>query len=66
MSIVRPVVVAVLLLAFPENKIPVAIASWVLLAAFVAGIPYFQRRRLATLRARARATALPVHAAKAG
>jgi len=66
MALVNIVVVAVLLLAFPENKIPVAIASWVLLAAFVAGIPYFQRCRLATLRARGRATALPVHAAKAG
>src|SRR5437016_6371605 len=57
MALVNIVVVAVLALAFPTTKIPIAIASWVLLVIFVTGIPVVQRRRLRTLRARARAAA---------
>src|SRR5438477_796905 len=59
MALVNIVVVAVLALAFPTTKIPIAIASWVLLVIFVTGIPVVQRRRLRTLRARARAAAAP-------
>lgn len=51
------VVTATLLLAFPGNLIPVAIANWVMLGLFVLSIPFFQRRRLSSLRARLRATA---------
>ncbi len=58
MALLNILVVAVLTLAFPDTKIPVAIASWLLLIAFVAGIPFLQRRRLALLRARARSAAV--------
>src|SRR5213594_3304785 len=58
-ALVNILVVAVLALAFPNTKVPIAIASWLLVAAFVAGIPLVQRRRLATLRARARVSAAP-------
>ncbi len=45
-------VTASLLLAFPETKVPVAVANWLMLFAFMAAVPYFQRRRLASLRER--------------
>ncbi|OLD51902.1 MAG: hypothetical protein AUI58_05320 [Chloroflexi bacterium 13_1_40CM_2_70_6] len=66
LALLNILLVAVLLMAFPDTRIPVAIASWALLLGFVAGVPYVQRRRLATLRARARAGQVPAHAAKAG
>ncbi len=50
-------VTAVLLLAFPGSLLPVAIANWIMLGLFVLAIPLFQRRRLASLRARLRAAA---------
>src|SRR5467141_1409432 len=59
MALLNIVVVAVLALAFPTTKIPIAIGSWLLLVACVAGIPFVQRRRLRTLRARARAATAP-------
>jgi NADH:ubiquinone oxidoreductase subunit H len=59
MALVNIVVVAVLALAFPTSTIPIAIASWLLVAVFVGGIPFVQRRRLRILRARARASAAP-------
>ncbi|HEX9267838.1 MAG TPA: NADH-quinone oxidoreductase subunit H, partial [Candidatus Limnocylindria bacterium] len=59
MALVNIVVVATLALAFPNTLVPIAIANWSLVVVFVAGIPFFQRRRLATLRARARAAATP-------
>ena len=57
MALVNIVAVAVLALAFPTSLVPIAIANWALVVLFVAGIPFVQRRRLATLRARARASA---------
>jgi NADH:ubiquinone oxidoreductase subunit H len=57
MALVNIVAVAVLALAFPNSMVPIAIANWLLLIAFIAGIPFVQRRRLASLRARARASA---------
>ncbi len=45
-------VTATLLLAFPDQKLPVAVGNWALLAGVVAAIPYLQRRRLAALRQR--------------
>jgi NADH-quinone oxidoreductase subunit H len=63
MALVNILLVAVLALAFPNTRIPIAIASWALVLVFIAGIPFLQRRRLATLRARARASAGPVRAA---
>ena len=59
MALLNIVVIAVLALAFPTTKIPIAVASWLLLVVFVAGIPFVQRRRLRTLRARARAATAP-------
>jgi len=63
MALLNIIVVAILALAFPATKVPIAIASWLLLAAFVSGVPLVQRRRLALLRARARVAAAPVRAA---
>jgi len=50
-------VTAILLLVFPTTVVPVAIANWILLAFFVAALPYVQRRRLVALRERLRAAA---------
>ncbi len=47
-------VTAALLLAFPQSLVPVALANWVMLALFIAAIPYFQKRRLAATRRRLR------------
>jgi NADH-quinone oxidoreductase subunit H len=51
-TLTNVMVTAVLLLAFPDSLIPVAIANWLMLLGVVALVPYLQRRRLATLRAR--------------
>src|SRR5437867_2899156 len=59
MALLNIIVVAILALAFPTTKVPIAVASWLLLVVFVAGIPFGQRRRLRTLRARARAATAP-------
>jgi NADH-quinone oxidoreductase subunit H len=59
MALVNIVAVATLALAFPNSMVPIAIANWVLVFVFIAGIPFVQRRRLATLRARARAATAP-------
>ena len=63
MALLNILVVAILLLAFPDSRVPVAIASWTLLVVFIGGIPLLQRRRLEGLRARARASARPARAA---
>ena len=63
MALVNILLVAVLALAFPTTRIPIAIASWLEVIVFVAGVPYLQRRRLTALRQRARAMAGPVRAA---
>ena len=48
------------LLAFPQSHIPVAIANWLMLLGVAALVPYLQRRRLATLRARLAAQRVPL------
>src|SRR2546428_11331922 len=53
LALLNILLVAVLLMAFPDTRIPVAIASWALLLGFVAGVPYVQRRPLPTPPARA-------------
>jgi NADH-quinone oxidoreductase subunit H len=64
MALLNILVVAGLVLAFPDSMVPVAVANWILLIGFVAGIPFVQRRRLRALRARASASAAqPVRAA---
>ncbi len=45
-------VTAVLILAFPDTTLPVAVANWLMLIGFAALVPYFQKRRLAALRMR--------------
>jgi NADH-quinone oxidoreductase subunit H len=45
-------VTATLLIAYPDTVVPVAIANWLLLGAFVLGVPALQRRRLRRIRAR--------------
>jgi hypothetical protein len=45
-------VTAVLLIAFPGSKVPVAIANWVMLGAFIVGLPFLQQRRLRGIRRR--------------
>jgi NADH-quinone oxidoreductase subunit H len=47
----------VLLLAFPGNLLPVAIANWLGVIALVLGLPVMQRRRLKRFRGRTHATA---------
>jgi NADH-quinone oxidoreductase subunit H len=51
-TLVNLMVTAVLVLAFPTSKIPVAIANWILLFGFAALIPVVQRRRLRAVRHR--------------
>lgn len=60
-------VTAALVLVFPDTRIPIAIANWVMLVLVIAAVPFFQRRRLAALRRRleARRPAL-VSAERAG
>jgi NADH-quinone oxidoreductase subunit H len=45
-------VTAVLLIAFPGTIVPVAIANWAMLGAFVLGLPFLQQRRLRRIRRR--------------
>jgi len=54
---------AVLLIAFPGTLVPVAIANWILLGAFVVGLPMLQQRRLRHIRERLRARTLGAVAA---
>lgn len=56
-TIANILVTAVLLLAFPTTRVPVAVANWLMLGAFVVAIPLLQRRRLAGVCARLRAEA---------
>jgi len=57
LTLTNLVVTATLLLVFPSTLVPVAIANWILLAAFVLLLPYVQRRRLVALRERLRTAA---------
>ena len=51
-TLTNVMVTAMLLLAFPTSKVPVAIANWVMLIGVVALVPLLQRRRLAAVRHR--------------
>ncbi len=57
LTLVNLVATAVLVLAFPDTLVPVAIVNWVLLLGFLAGLPLVQGRHLRALRARANAIA---------
>jgi NADH-quinone oxidoreductase subunit H len=52
LTLLNLLVTATLLLAFPTSILPVAIANWLMLGAFVMAVPYLQKRRLRSLRAR--------------
>jgi hypothetical protein len=56
-TLVNLLVTAILVLAFPTTLVPVAIANWILLGLFAASIPFLQKRRLISLRARLAAQA---------
>jgi NADH-quinone oxidoreductase subunit H len=58
LTILNLAVTATLLMAFPENRVPVAIANWALAAAFILGLPVLQQRRLRRIRERLRARTL--------
>jgi hypothetical protein len=57
LTLTNLLVTAALLLAFPTTLVPVAISNWILLGLFALGLPYFQRRRLLSLRERLRTAA---------
>ncbi len=48
-------VTAALLIAFPDTRVPVAVANWILLGLFALGLPVLQQRRLRNIRAEIRA-----------
>jgi NADH-quinone oxidoreductase subunit H len=51
-------VTATLLIAFPDTKVPAAIANWVMLGAFIVLLPLLQQRRLRRIRERLRSRTL--------
>ena len=57
LALVNILVTAVLLLAFADARLPIAIVNWALVAGLIFGLPYFQKRRLRELRVRTRETA---------
>lgn len=57
LALVNIMVTAVLLLAFADARLPIAIVNWALVGALVFGLPYFQKRRLRGFRVRTRETA---------
>ncbi|HEY8656004.1 MAG TPA: NADH-quinone oxidoreductase subunit NuoH [Candidatus Limnocylindria bacterium] len=57
LALVNIMVTAVLLLAFTDARLPIAIVNWALVAALIFGLPYFQKRRLRGFRVRTRETA---------
>jgi NADH-quinone oxidoreductase subunit H len=56
-------VTAVLLMAFPNDRLPVAVANWILLGGLILELPAFQQRRLRRMRAQLRARTLGAPAA---
>ena len=57
LALVNIMATAVLLLAFADARLPIAIVNWALVAGLIFGLPYFQKRRLRDLRVRTRETA---------
>jgi NADH-quinone oxidoreductase subunit H len=51
-------VTATLLIAFPDTRVPVGIANWAMLVAFLILLPLLQQRRLRRLRERLRSRTL--------
>ena len=53
-TLLNVAVTATLLMAFPDTKVPVAVANWIMLAGFLLALPALQRRRLRGVRERLR------------
>jgi NADH-quinone oxidoreductase subunit H len=58
LTLLNLAVTATLLMAFPNDRLPLAIANWILAIAFVLGLPVLQRRRLRRIRERLRSRTL--------
>ncbi|HEV2010574.1 MAG TPA: complex I subunit 1 family protein, partial [Candidatus Limnocylindria bacterium] len=56
LALVNIMATAVLILAFADPRLPLAIVNWILVAALVFGLPFTQRRRLLRFRARTKAS----------
>jgi NADH-quinone oxidoreductase subunit H len=54
LALVNILVTAVLILAFPDPRLPIAVANWTLVGLLVIGLPFTQRRRLLRFRTRTR------------
>ncbi len=54
LALVNILLTAVLILAFPDPRLPIAVANWALVALLVVGLPFTQRRRLLRFRTRTR------------
>jgi NADH-quinone oxidoreductase subunit H len=54
LALVNILLTAVLILAFADPRLPIAIMNWLLVAGLVVGLPFTQRRRLLRFRSRTR------------
>ena len=54
LALVNILLTAVLILAFADPRLPIAIANWALVGLLVVGLPFTQRRRLLRFRTRTR------------
>ena len=54
LALVNILLTAVLILAFPDPRLPIAVANWALVGLLVIGLPFTQRRRLLRFRTRTR------------
>ncbi len=54
LALVNILLTAVLILAFPDPRLPIAVANWALVGLLVVGLPFTQRRRLLRFRTRTR------------
>jgi hypothetical protein len=55
LALVNIMASAVIILAFADPRLPLAIVNWLLVGALVIGLPFTQRRRLLRFRSRTRA-----------
>jgi NADH-quinone oxidoreductase subunit H len=54
LALVNILASAVIILAFADPRLPLAVVNWLLLAALIIGLPFTQRRRLLRFRSRTR------------
>jgi hypothetical protein len=57
LALVNIMASATIILAFADPRLPLAVVNWLLVGAFVFGLPFTQRRRLLRFRARTGQTA---------